>query len=140
MTATRWLHPSGHRRAARVPGLQLPRLVRGDAPVIVGNPDRPSWALSSRQLLSDGPEIAASSRRRPSSPTTARTWDGSRSTTLVLQCSDDVIAPASVGAYVADAVPDGTLVRLEATGHCPTSGAEETIAAIRTLLRRRKAA
>ncbi len=39
--------------------------------------------------------------------------------TLVLQCTDDILAPVSVGEYVAERVPGGSLVLLEATGHCP---------------------
>ena len=59
----------------------------------------------------------------------------------VLQCSRDAIAPTEVGRYVADAVPDATLVQLAATGHCPNlSAPEETTAAIADFLRRRGAA
>ena len=58
-----------------------------------------------------------------------------RAPALVLQCSDDIIAPQSVGEYVAAALPNGTLVAMEATGHCPNlSAPEETIAAIRAFL------
>ena len=53
----------------------------------------------------------------------------------------DVLAPDSVGEYVAKAVPDATLVRMAATGHCPNlSAPEETIAAIDHFLRRLQAA
>jgi sigma-B regulation protein RsbQ len=55
--------------------------------------------------------------------------------TLVLQCSDDVIAPQAVGEYVHRRIPGSTLVQLAATGHCPNlSAPEETIAAIRDFL------
>ena len=51
--------------------------------------------------------------------------------TLVLQCSDDIIAPEVVGRYVHEHIPGSTLVRLAATGHCPNlSAPEETTAAI----------
>jgi sigma-B regulation protein RsbQ len=51
--------------------------------------------------------------------------------TLVLQCTDDLIAPMSVGTYVRDAIPGSQLTILEATGHCPQlSAPEETIRAI----------
>jgi sigma-B regulation protein RsbQ len=57
--------------------------------------------------------------------------------TLVLQCRDDVIAPVSVGEYVADRVPRSELVLLDATGHCPNlSAPEETIEAISAFLER----
>jgi sigma-B regulation protein RsbQ len=55
--------------------------------------------------------------------------------TLVLQCSDDIIAPDAVGEYVHSKIRGSTLVRLEATGHCPNlSAPDETIAAIRDFL------
>jgi sigma-B regulation protein RsbQ len=55
--------------------------------------------------------------------------------TLVLQCSDDVIAPTAVGRYVAESIPDAHLVQMQAVGHCPNlSDPEETIEAIRSYL------
>ena len=55
--------------------------------------------------------------------------------TLVLQCSDDVIAPQAVGEYVHRQIPGSTLVLMEATGHCPNlSAPEETVAAIADFL------
>ncbi len=60
---------------------------------------------------------------------------------LVLQCSQDVIAPVTVGRYVADHVPEATFVQLAATGHCPNlSAPEETGAAIQDYLRTRSTA
>ena len=54
---------------------------------------------------------------------------------LVLQCTDDVIAPLAVGEYVHRHVPESELVVLSATGHCPNlSAPEETTAAIRAFL------
>ena len=62
---------------------------------------------------------------------------GVRIPTLVLQCSQDVIAPEVVGDYVHDKVSGSTLVRLAATGHCPNlSAPEETAAAVRAFLDR----
>jgi sigma-B regulation protein RsbQ len=54
---------------------------------------------------------------------------------LVLQCSDDVIAPHAVGEYVHRQIRGSELVLMEATGHCPNlSAPEETVAAIRAFL------
>ena len=54
---------------------------------------------------------------------------------LVLQCSDDIIAPLAVGDYVHRTTPGSTLRVLAATGHCPhMSAPEETIAAMREYL------
>src|SRR3990170_2887234 len=54
---------------------------------------------------------------------------------LVLQCSNDAIAPRGVGEYVARETPGSTFRQLAATGHCPhLSHPEETIDAIRDYL------
>jgi sigma-B regulation protein RsbQ len=100
------------------------------APVIMGNPDRPEL----------GEELAASFCR--TDPDIARAFahvtftsdnraDLARVTTptLVLQCTDDVIAPVSVGEYVRDAIPGARMVLLDATGHCPNLSAPEATAA-----------
>jgi sigma-B regulation protein RsbQ len=47
---------------------------------------------------------------------------------LLLQCSDDSIAPRSVGDYLHDRLPASTLRVMNASGHCPhLSHPEETI-------------
>jgi sigma-B regulation protein RsbQ len=57
---------------------------------------------------------------------------------LILQCTDDMIAPNSVGDYVHAVTPNSTLRVLTATGHCPhMSHPEETVAAIRDYLEAR---
>ncbi len=61
---------------------------------------------------------------------------GVRVPTLVLQCSQDAIAPEPVGRYVHEHVPGSVFTQLSATGHCPhLSAPEETTAAIRAFLR-----
>ena len=61
--------------------------------------------------------------------------------TLVLQCSDDVLAPVEVGEFVARTMPEATLVMLDATGHCPNlSAPEQTANAIAAFLRTARAA
>jgi sigma-B regulation protein RsbQ len=54
---------------------------------------------------------------------------------LIMQCSEDALAPESVGRYVHRAIPDSQFVMLKATGHCPQlSAPAETIAAITAFL------
>ncbi|HKO67525.1 MAG TPA: alpha/beta hydrolase [Burkholderiaceae bacterium] len=54
---------------------------------------------------------------------------------LILQCSEDAIAPSTVGLYLRDALPHATLRQMSATGHCPhMSHPEETIALIKEYL------
>lgn len=107
------------------------------APVIMGNADRPALG----QELTDSfcrtdPAIA----RRFAAVTFLSDNRADlalvSTPTLVLQCSDDAIAPDAVGAYVHEAIPGSRLVTLQATGHCPNlSAPEETTAAIAAFVR-----
>ena len=108
------------------------------APVIMGNPDRPQLGdeLTNSFCRTD-PEIARDFARVTFTADNRAELSKVRVPTLVLQCSDDVIAPAAVGAYVHQQVVGSTLVQLAATGHCPNlSAPEETVAAIRAFLDR----
>ncbi|WP_232628280.1 alpha/beta fold hydrolase [Methylobacterium sp. Leaf118] len=54
---------------------------------------------------------------------------------LVIQCAEDILAPAEVGAYMHRHLPNSTLAILDTTGHCPNlSAPKETIAAIEAFL------
>jgi sigma-B regulation protein RsbQ len=54
---------------------------------------------------------------------------------LILQCSDDAIAPLAVGEYLHRHMPASTLRVMRATGHCPhMSDPAETIALIKEYL------
>jgi sigma-B regulation protein RsbQ len=58
-----------------------------------------------------------------------------RMPTLILQCSQDILAPIEVGAFVHDRVAGSQLVVLDATGHCPNvSAPDETERAIRAFV------
>jgi sigma-B regulation protein RsbQ len=48
--------------------------------------------------------------------------------TLVLQCTQDVIAPVAVGEFVRDTMPAAEMVLLDATGHCPHLSAPDATA------------
>lgn len=101
-------------------------------PVIMGNPDRPELAdeLTNSFCRTD-PDIARAFARVTFTSDNRADLPRARARTLVLQCSDDIIAPTQVGEYVHRQLPASTLVYLRATGHCPNlSAPEETIAAI----------
>ena len=54
---------------------------------------------------------------------------------LILQCSDDMVAPREVGDYLHREIPGSTLRVMKATGHCPhMSHPEETVELIREYL------
>ena len=55
--------------------------------------------------------------------------------TLLLQCSDDMIAPLEVGDYLLENLPNSTLRIMKATGHCPhMSHPEEVTSLIKEFL------
>jgi len=109
------------------------------APVIMGNPDRPELGdeLTNSFCRTD-PAIARQFARVTFLSDNREDLPRVRVPSLVLQCADDVIAPEEVGRYVSAQLPDSELVLMRATGHCPNlSAPEETVAAIRSYLRRR---
>jgi sigma-B regulation protein RsbQ len=106
------------------------------APAVMKNPDRPELSAElTESFCSTDPVIA----RRFA---VATFFADNRADlahvsvpALVLQCSEDMIAPDVVGAYVHRAMPASTLRRMKAIGHCPhMSEPEETIALIREYL------
>jgi sigma-B regulation protein RsbQ len=106
------------------------------APVIMGNPDRPELGQElTNSFCRTDPEIAARFARVTFLSDNRADLPRVDVPTLVLQCSEDAIAPAAVGEYVHREIPGSTLVMLRATGHCPNlSAPEETIDAIRAFL------
>jgi len=108
------------------------------APVIMGNEDRPELGAElTNSFCRADPEIARHFARVTFLSDNRVDLDRVPTRSLVLQCSDDPIAPDAVGEYVFRHLPDATLVHLEATGHCPNlSAPEETVAAIKAFLAR----
>jgi sigma-B regulation protein RsbQ len=94
------------------------------APVIMGNPDRPELGeeLEASFCRTD-PEIAAQFARVTFLSDNRADLAAVETPTLVLQCSNDAIAPVAVGLYIEAAMPDCTLVMLDAVGHCPNLSA-----------------
>ncbi len=106
------------------------------APVIMGNPDRPELSAElTNSFCRTDPDIARQFARVTFLSDNRADLPGVTVPTLVLQCSEDVIAPDAVGEYVHRSVPGSVLTRLAATGHVPhLSAPEETVAAIRAFL------
>jgi sigma-B regulation protein RsbQ len=103
------------------------------APVIMGNPDRPELGEElTRSFCRSDPDLAARFARVTFLSDNRADLAAVGVPTLVLQCSDDAIAPRGVGEYVHREIAGSTLVQLAATGHCPNlSAPTETIDAIR---------
>jgi sigma-B regulation protein RsbQ len=106
------------------------------APVIMGNPDHPELAEElTNSFCATDPDIARQFARVTFLSDNRDDLPGISVPTLVLQCSDDVIAPEVVGRYVHEHVPGSVFTQLKATGHVPhLSAPEETTAAIRAFL------
>jgi sigma-B regulation protein RsbQ len=107
------------------------------APVIMGNPDRPDLGAElTASFCRTDPEIQKRFARVTFLGDNRQDLGRAAGVpALVLQCSDDIIAPDAVGRYVHEHLPGSRLVKLRATGHCPNlSAPEETIAAISAFL------
>ena len=106
------------------------------APVIMGNPDRPELGEElTNSFCRTDPEIAKRFARTTFLSDNRADLSKVTVPCLVLQCSDDVIAPQAVGEYVHRTLADSELVLLDAVGHCPNlSAPEATITAMRAFL------
>jgi len=106
------------------------------APVVMRNPGRPelaeeleaSFCAADPDVTRRFAEVTFFSDNRADLPRVTVP-------SLVMQCADDLVAPAGVGEYLRSNLAGSTLVRMRATGHCPhMSDPEETIQAIRDYL------
>jgi sigma-B regulation protein RsbQ len=102
------------------------------APVIMGNADRPELGAElTNSFCRTDPEIASHFARVTFFSDNRQDLEHVRTPALILQCSDDIIAPYTVGEYVHRHLAGSQLVVMEATGHCPNlSAPAETISAI----------
>jgi sigma-B regulation protein RsbQ len=108
------------------------------APVIVGA-DQPAELQEelTNSFCRTDPEIARHFARVTFLSDNRADLERVTTPTLVLQCSDDVIAPEAVGEFVHAQLPDSSYVLLDATGHCPNlSAPDETVEAIEEFLAR----
>ena len=106
------------------------------APVIMGNGDRPELGEElTNSFCKTDPEIAKAFAKTTFLSDSREDLKGCDVPALILQCSQDVIAPQVVGEYVHSQLRNSALVVLKATGHCPNlSAPAETIAAIKAFL------
>jgi sigma-B regulation protein RsbQ len=93
---------------------------RAMAPIIMKNENRPELASElTESFCRTDPEIAKHFARVTFLSDNRADLPLVKVPSLVMQCSDDSIAPDSVGEYVHRRLPDSTFVKLQATGHCP---------------------
>ena len=106
------------------------------APVIMKNPDRPELAAELEEsFCSTDPKIARLFAEATFYSDNRRDLEKVTVPSLIMQCSDDAIAPSSVGEYLNRILSNATLRVMEANGHCPhVSHPEETIGIIKEYL------
>ncbi|TXS62974.1 alpha/beta hydrolase [Streptomyces sp. me109] len=96
------------------------------APVIMGNPERPELGQElTNSFCATDPDMARVFARTTFLSDSREDLKSVTVPTLVVECSQDAIAPREVGAYVHAAIPSSRLVTLDATGHCPQLSAPE---------------
>jgi sigma-B regulation protein RsbQ len=102
----------------------------------MGRPDRPELGEElTNSFCRTDPEIARHFARVTFLSDNRSDLGRVDTPSLVLQCSDDIIAPLSVGEYVHEHLANSELVQMQAKGHCPNlSAPEETVEAIRKFL------
>jgi len=108
------------------------------APMIMGNTDRAELGEElTNSFCRTDPEIAKHFARVTFLSDNRADLAECRTPSLILQATEDVIAPMSVGDYMYRHLANSQLVVLNATGHCPHLSAPiETIVAIKAFLAR----
>lgn len=90
------------------------------APTIMGAPGQPELAAElTNSFCRTDPDIAAHFARVTFLSDNRADLPKLQTPTLVIQCSDDVIAPVAVGEYLARTLPKATLALIDNVGHCP---------------------
>src|SRR5688500_17666440 len=99
------------------------------APAIMKNPDKPELSEElTESFCSTDPKIATQFAKATFFSDNRKDLMKLAKPSLIMQCSDDLIAPYEVGDYLHAHLSNSTLKVLKATGHCPhMSHPEETI-------------
>lgn len=102
------------------------------APAIMGAPDQPELGVElTNSFCRTAPEIAKHFARVTFLSDNRADLPHLQTPTLILQCSDDLIAPKAVGEYMSRVMPRALLRVIENVGHCPhLSAPSASIAAI----------
>lgn len=106
------------------------------APAIMGAPDTPELGVElTNSFCRTDPDIAKHFARVTFLSDHRADLAKSTTPTLILQCSDDLIAPREVGDFIHRAIAGSTLAIIENTGHCPhLSAPAASIDAMRSFL------
>jgi sigma-B regulation protein RsbQ len=110
------------------------------APVIMKNSDRPELVGELKEsFCSTDPKIARRFAEATFFSDNRNDLAKLETPSLIIQCSDDAIAPVEVGDYLHRHLRNSTLHRAQATGHCPhMSHPDETTEIIKDYLEKSK--
>jgi sigma-B regulation protein RsbQ len=90
------------------------------APMIMGAPGQPELSTTLKNsFCRTDPEIAKHFARVTFLSDLRADLPQLQTPTLILQCSDDIIAPRAVGDYMQRVMPRAKLALIENVGHCP---------------------
>jgi len=106
------------------------------APIVMGAPERPDLTNElTESFCSTDPRVARQFAEVTFLSDNRHDLPKMRVPSLILQCSEDVIAPLEVGRYMHAHTPHSTLRIMKATGHCPhMSAPAETITLMKAYL------
>ena len=107
------------------------------APVIMGSPDQPELGVElTNSFCRTDPEIAKHFARVTFLADHRADLKRVTTPTLILQSSDDLLAPLGVGEYMLAQIPGSTLSVVDNVGHCPHLSAPcASVDAIKAFLR-----
>lgn len=106
------------------------------APALMNNADKPELAAElAKTFCRVDPEIASHFASVIFLTDNRSHLSKVQVPTLILQASDDLVAPATVGHFIKDHISNSKIIQLKATGHFPSiSAPEETILAIKSFI------
>lgn len=108
------------------------------APAIMGTPERPELGAElAHSFCRTDPKIAKHFARVTFLSDHREALSKSPTPALILQCSDDFIAPRSVGEYMQKTLHDAELCIIDNVGHCPhLSAPDASTTAIQNYLKK----
>jgi sigma-B regulation protein RsbQ len=99
------------------------------APAIMGAPDRPELGAElTNSFCQTDPDIAKQFARVTFTSDNRADLERLKTPALILQCSDDLIAPLAVGDYLHDHLVGSQIRVIQNVGHCPHLSEPQAIA------------
>lgn len=107
------------------------------APVVMKNPERPELGAELEEsFCSTDPKIARNFAEATFYSDNRADLEKIEAPSLIVQVTDDAVAPVSVGEFMHEKMPNSRLVLMDASGHCPhMSHPRETIEIVKNYLK-----